>query len=83
MGVLGIRIVVNLPRLVLDLLRLVNDPDVDFMDVDVMLGVGLLVLEVGVGLVVFVDVAVDLVDLVLPVLLVLAVHMGGKVPEFC
>ena len=83
MGVLGIRIVVNLPRLVLDLLRLVNDLDVDFMDVDVMLGVGLLVLEVGVGLVVFVDVAVDLVDLVLPVLLVLAVHMGGKVPEFC
>ena len=83
MGVLGIRIVVNLPRLVLDLLRLVNDPDVDFMDVDVMLGVGLLALEVGVGLVVFVDVAVDLVDLVLPVLLVLAVHMGGKVPEFC
>ena len=83
MGVLGIRIVVNLPRLVLDLLRLVNDPDVDFMDVDVMLGVGLLVLEVGVGLVVFVDVAVDLVGLVLPVLPVLAVHMGGKVPEFC
>ena len=83
MGVLGIRIVVNLPRLVLDLLRLVNDLDVDFMDVDVMLGVGLLVLEVGVGLVVFVDVAVDLVGLVLPVLLVLAVHMGGKVPEFC